>query len=375
VEEAATNTGCVPACGMCARTADDPARSHPHAHGGYVRARAYGASQTGARGLCWWCRRGPSSAPRCRGLPWGRAASGQDCGQLRAEGGPRPQAQRQRGSGTRLGQPSRLPAAHERRARAHAHTPPTTHEHTTPICTSKDTTTHQCPRNSVAAPITRSRHSGVAPQAHIGGPCAAPGAACRTGTAGWGARTPNGRPQGSSPAGTARPAHAPQAVHTVQCVHGALGTPRRPSAAQCGPAEAQGEGTGGCLPSQPCPAAAQATQVAARIWAHSPCGAIQGIRRRWSGRAAWAACARPLRGAPPGLQLWCLSGPVPGRRAGPKLRTRGPPRAPRMHLGSCYTAEAGGAAHHGTPLHHGPRNRQTAVSPHRANRSKPPLRE
>jgi hypothetical protein len=32
-----------------------------------------------------------------------------------------------------------------------------------------------------------------------------------------------------------------------------------------------------------------------------------------------------------------------------------------MHLGSCYTAEAGGTVHHGTPPHHGPRNRQTAV--------------
>jgi len=60
------------------------------------------------------------------------------------------------------------------------------------------------------------------------------------------------------------------------------------------------------------------------------------VRRTCVGRVRPA-----IEGAPPGLQLWGLSGPVPGRRAGPKLRARGPPRAPRMHLCSCYTAEAG----------------------------------
>jgi hypothetical protein len=70
----------------CARTgtADDPARaSRMHMVVTYARVPL---------GLCWWCwcRRGPSSAPRCRGLPWGRAASDQDCGQPRAEGGPIP---------------------------------------------------------------------------------------------------------------------------------------------------------------------------------------------------------------------------------------------------------------------------------------------
>ena len=115
VGEAATNRGCVPAWHVRA-----PAQLmiplEPAARMVVTYARV-------PLGLCWWCwcRRGPpSSAPRCRGLPWGRAASDQGYGQPQAKGGPRPQAQRQRGSGTRLGQPSRLPAAHEMRARTHA---------------------------------------------------------------------------------------------------------------------------------------------------------------------------------------------------------------------------------------------------------------
>ena len=121
-------------------------------------------------------------------------------------------------------------------------------------------------------------------------------------------------------------------------------------------------------PLQPGPA----TQVAARIWAHSPCGVVQGLWGRWSGGSGWSACVRPLRGAAPGLQLGGSPGPVPGRRTATTLRARGPPRAPRMHLDSCYIAEAGGAVHHGTLPHHGPRNSQTVVFSHRANGGKPP---
>jgi hypothetical protein len=103
------------------------------------------------------------------------------------------------------------------RANTHTRTPPTTHEHA-----------------NLTRPRTRRRIN-----AHWwGGGMGRTGAARRKGTAGWGAATPNRRPQDSSP--------------PVLCCTVCL--------------EAQSVGTEGCLPTQPSPTATQATQVAARIW-------------------------------------------------------------------------------------------------------------
>ena len=188
-------------------------------------------------------------------------------------------------------------------------------------------------QNSTAAPTTHGSHSSAVPPAHIGGPMRGDDAphrgqlAARAHTAGWGAATPN--------AGPARHTHRSQhTLYSVSVVHWV----RRDATVRhtAGPRRRGVSAQGVACPPSPAPLQpGPATQVAARIWAHSPCGVVQGLWRCWPGGPGWSACVRPLRGAPPGLQLGGSPGPVPGHRTATTLRARGPPRAPRMHLDSC----------------------------------------
>jgi hypothetical protein len=201
------------------------------------------------RGSDWGTEQVPKDLPhplryphplRVSGTPLGKAASDQDCRQPRAEGGPRPQAQRQRGSGTpgtELGQPSRLP----RCARTYTRTPPTK----TQSDMSKDTMTHQCsriprPRPSHIAGTAVLYHQRTLGHAPIAPQCGRTGGSSPQGHSGLGAATPSGRPLGSSPASTARTAHAPQ-LYSVSVVHWerpdatvrhSVGPRRRPVSAQ-----------------------------------------------------------------------------------------------------------------------------------------------
>jgi hypothetical protein len=219
-------------------------------------------------------------------------------------------------------------------------------------------------QNSTAAPITHSRHSSAVPTAHIGGPMRP--ARRKSTQSGLGCSNakraaPGLQPRRHGPHGT-RTAASTHCTVSPCCI-GRAATP------QCGTVRARGgvECRHKGLPAHPAlPRCNQGrpprSQPASGHTHHA-------VLFKVCGGPGWSACVRPLRGAPQGLQLGSSPGPVPGRRTAPTLRAQGPPRAPHMHLNSCYMAEAGGAVH--LP-HHGPRNRQTAVFSHRANGGKPP---
>jgi hypothetical protein len=221
---------------------------------------------------------------------------------------------------------------------------------------SKDTTTHQCSRiprphpSHIAgtAVLYHQRTLGHAPHR---GQSTHSGLGCSNAKrAALGLQPRQHGPHGTR---TAASTHC-----TVSCI-GCAATPQCGTVRACGGVECRHKG----LPAHP--ALPRCNQ---RIWTHLPCGVVQGLWRRWSGGPGWSACVRPLRGAPPGPQLGTVSAvdlapPVMGRRTATTLRARGPPRAPRMHLDSCYMAEAGGAVHHGTLPHHGPRNPLKRIAP------------
>ncbi len=203
------------------------------------------------------------------------------------------------------------------------------------------------------APCT-SRHGSAVPLAHIGG--GGGGHAPHRGQRAGVQQRQTGGPRALAP--PAQPArHTHRSQNTLYCVSVVYWV--RPNATVRHTAGPRRRGQGVACPHPALPRCNQGHP------GRSPHLGTLTMRR--CSRSVAALVRRPwlvrvrstFEGAPPGLQLRDAD-PVLGRRTAPTVRARGPPRAPRMHLDSCYMAKAGGAVHHGTLPHHGPRNRQTA---------------